>query len=253
MRNPLILKLQHGADLTEEDRVKLRSVTVKARQVNGRRDLTKEGEEPDGVRLVMSGFACRYKVLADGNVQILSYLAPGDICDLHVAVLRRMDHSIATLSPCEVIDIPQSTVDDLTTNHPRISRALRWATLVDQSIAREWLVSLGQRSAEQRLAHLICEMHVRLGTVGLVDDDGFEFPLTQADLGRTLGLSTVHVNRCLQNLRAQELITLRRGRLSLLDVAQLQAMCEFDAMYLHRSEGENRSGAIAEGAASYTM
>ena len=233
MHNPLIQKLEHGADLNEEDRVKLRSVSAKTRQVNSHKDIITEGDRPDDVRLVMSGFAYRYKILADGNRHIVAYLVPGDFCDLHVAILGAMDHSIATLSPCEIVEIPRTTIEDLTTNHPRIIRALWWATLVDAAITREWLVNVAQRSAEARIAHLFCELHVRLNLVGLVKGERFELPLTQREIGDTMGLSTVHVNRCLQELRGHGLIVLQSKTLKVLDIGRLRAFAGFNSDYLH--------------------
>ena len=233
MHNPFIRKLEHGADLTEADRVTLRNVTARTRYVDGHRDLVVEGDRPEDVRLVMSGFAYRYKMLANGQRHIMAYLVPGDICDLHVAILGEMDHSIATLCRCEIVDIPQSTVDDLTANHPRITRALWWATLVDEGITREWLVNVGQRPAEQRIAHLFCELHARLDSVGLVQSDRFELPLSQLEIADSMGLSAVHVNRCLQELRGRGLIVSRAKTLEILDLERLKAFAEFNPNYLH--------------------
>ena len=233
MPNPFIRKLEHGADLTEADRATLRTVTAKTRRVGGHRDLIAEGDRPEDVRLVMSGFAHRYKVLPNGRHQTLAYLVPGDICDLHVAILGEMDHSIATLCPCEIVDIPRTTVDDLTANHPRITRALWWATLVDEAITREWLVSLGQRPAEQRIAHLFCELHLRLSAVGLVTNDRFDLPLVQSEIAETMGLSPVHVNRCLQELRGRDLIVFKAKTLDILDLGRLRALAGFNPNYLH--------------------
>lgn len=233
MYNPLILKLEHGADLTEADRVTLRGVTARTRSVAAHQDIIKEGDRPDEVRLMMSGFACRYKVLADGRRQIMAYLVPGDFCDLHVAILGEMDHGIATLSPCEVVEIPRATIETLTRDQPRITRALWWASLVDAGTLREWLVNMGQRPAEQRIAHLFCELHARLNAVGLVKSDGFDFPLTQHELGDSMGLSTVHVNRTLQELRGRGLIAFRAKVLNILDVKRLSAFAGFSPNYLH--------------------
>lgn len=163
----------------------------------------------------------------------MAFLVPGDFCDLHVAILGAMDHGIATLSGCTVVDIPVLTVEDLTSNHARINRALWWATLVDEGILREWLVNMGRREAPQRLAHLFCELLVRLQTVNLAKDDSYDLPLTQSELGDTLGLSSVHVNRSLQGLRSQGLLTFERGRLSILDVPRLALFAGFDRSYLH--------------------
>ena len=233
MFNPLIQKLEHGASLTDADRAVLRSASSRSRFVGAHHDLIREGERPGSVHLILEGFACRYKSLSDGRRQIMAFLVPGDFCDLHVAILGAMDHGIATLSGCTVVDIPVLTVEDLTSNHARINRALWWATLVDEGILREWLVNMGRREAPQRLAHLFCELLVRLQTVNLAKDDSYDLPLTQSELGDTLGLSSVHVNRSLQGLRSQGLLTFERGRLSILDVPRLALFAGFDRSYLH--------------------
>src|SRR3954471_6132283 len=215
LSNPLIMKLEHGASLTNEDRATLRTLSAETRHAEARHDLIHEGDRPESVYLVMSGIACRYKILADGKRQILAFLIPGDFCDLHVAILGVMDHSICTLSPCTIVEVSRETIADLTVNHPRIPRALWWATLVDEGILREWLTGMGQRSSESQTAHLFCELLLRLQTVGLATPNSYHLPLTQTDLADALGISAVHLNRILQQLRADGLITLKRSVLTI--------------------------------------
>ena len=165
--------------------------------------------------------------------QIIAILIPGDFCDLHVAILGAMDHGIATLSPCTIVAIPRETIEELTTRHTRIMRALWWCTLVDEAILREWLVSMGQRPADQQAAHIFCELLVRFQSVGRAPRNGYEFPLTQDELGDALGLSLVHVNRTLQYLRESGLITLKGKVLTVLDVERLKQFAGFNPNYLH--------------------
>jgi CRP-like cAMP-binding protein len=213
--NPLVLKLQHGAHIIEE------------------------GDRPDDVHLVLDGFACRYKMMPNGSRQIMALLVPGDFCDLHVAILGEMDHGIATLSPCTMVEIPRATILDMTDHHPRIARALWWASLVDEGVLREWIVNLGQRDAEHRMAHLFCELLVRLRAVGRADEAGYELPMTQAELGDVLAISNVHVNRTLQTLREAGLIAFKGQRLTIPDVERLKAYAEFTPNYLHLAERED--------------
>ena len=243
MLNPLIAKLERGADLTAEDRARLASIVRNPRQVSSRRDLIHEGDTPSDVHLVIEGFACRYKDLPSGRRQIMAFLIPGDFCDFHVAILGEMDHGIRTLTPCTMVRIPRDAIEDLTDNYPRISRALWWCTLVDEAILREWLVNMGQRPAEQQAAHVFCELLVRLQSVGRATDASYVFPLTQAEFGDALGLSVVHVNRSLQHLRKENLIVLKEGVLTIPDVPRLKAFAEFNPNYLHlrpRSNGGPR-------------
>lgn len=239
MSNPLILKLQHGANLTDQDRATLEEASARTKRIDARQDIIREGDRPEDVHLVIEGFACRYKVLADGKRQIMALLVPGDFCDLHVAILGEMDHSIATLSACTMVHIPRATVLDLTQNHPRIAHALLWNTLVDEGVLREWLVNMNQRNADHRTAHLFCELLVRLQAVGRADETSFDLPMTQSELGDLLGLSTVHVNRTLQTLRDDGLIVLRSKRLTIPDVGRLKHYAQFTPNYLHLAKRMN--------------
>lgn len=233
MPNAVVQKLRHAAALSDDDERILDAACGDVREVPARQDLIREGERPSEVHAVLSGFACRYKTTPDGGRQIMGLLAPGDFCDLHIAVLGEMDHSIATLSESRVAFIPRTTVEMLVTTSPALSRALWWATLVDEATLREWLLNMGRRSAEQQVGHLICELLLRLRAVGLAPDDSFEMPLTQIELADTLGMSSVHVNRVTQLLRQHELITWRGRNLRVDDVAGLMALADFDARYLH--------------------
>ena len=232
MTNPLILKLDRSGLLTDADRATLSALCAPMRHVAADQDIVREGESGENVHLVLDGIACRYKILPEGRRQIIGLLLPGDFCDLQSAVLGEMDHSIATLTPCALVDIPQHVVDALTLDHSRIARALWWATLVDESVLREWLVNMGQRPADRRTAHLLCELLLRLQAVGRAEGDACDLPLTQTELGDILGLTNVHINRVLQDLRGRGLVALRERRLEIPDLAALQAFCGFDPAYL---------------------
>ncbi|MCG5249627.1 Crp/Fnr family transcriptional regulator [Methylorubrum extorquens] len=245
MANPLVLKLEHGADLTNEDRALLQSLSGTARRIQAHQDIIREGERPENVHLIMEGWACRYKQLPDGKRQIMAFLVPGDFCDLHVAILGEMDHNIGTAWGCNLVAIPRRIIDELVQSHPRIARALWWSTLADEGTLREWLVNLGQRQADRRMAHLFCELLVRLQTVGCTDEDGFEFPISQIDLSDALGITSVHVSRVLKELQAQSLVTWQNGRLRILDAPKLKAFSGFNDRYLHLTRRRN-GGAPSE-------
>lgn len=239
MSNPLIQKLEAFAPLPDADRRLLDETIRTTREVAPREDLIREGDAPDDVHLVLEGFACRYKLRPDGTRHIIAYLVPGDFCDLHVFILKTMDHNIGALSRCTIVDIPRGRVLELT-ERPAIARALWWAALVDEATLREWLVNIGARPAEQRVAHLLCELLLRLRTVGLANGDAYELPITQFDLADTMGLSLVHMNRVLQRLRAGDMITLKGRQLVILDIEGLMTFSEFNPNYLHLA---HRTGA----------
>ena len=172
----------------------------------------------------------------DGGRQILAYLVPGDLCDIHNFVLKTMDHAIGLLSPAKVAFIAPDAMLEIMERHPRVARALWWATLVDEAVLREWLVNLGQREAYERVAHLLAEMWLRLRAVGLAEGDSFRLPLTQRELGDTTGLTPVSVNRALQRLRAEGLITLEQKELVIHDTQALLNVSDFEPNYLHLNQ-----------------
>ncbi|EHP92744.1 transcriptional regulator, Crp/Fnr family [Methylorubrum extorquens DSM 13060] len=233
LTNPLIRKLERFAPLSDADRSLLEQICANPRIVPSQTDLVREGDRPDGVFVVLSGFACRHKLRANGARQINAYLLPGDLCDLDVAPLDEMDHTITTLSACKVVRLAPELIADLLTHHPQIARALRKNRLVDEATLREWLMNIGRRSAVERLAHLFCELLLRFRAVGLAPEDSYPLPLTQADLADTAGITSVHVNRSLKELRQGGLIELQGRQLTILDYARLRALAEFRANYLH--------------------
>ncbi len=195
--------------------------------------LIHEGSPSDSVYLVVSGLACRYKMLAGGRRQILGYLIPGDLCDIHFAIANRPDYSVVLTGGSSVARIPTWKISELMQRYPAVNRALSLASLVDAVILREWLLSVGQRDALQKLCHLFCEMAMRLEAIGGMNDDGsFELPVNQVTLADTLGLTSVHINRTLQRLRNEGLIRLCHRRLAILDRERLATIAGFDGAYL---------------------
>jgi len=233
MGNALTRKLESYEPLSTEDRHALNALVPRMRQVGAHVDLIREGDAPDKVLLILDGFACRYKVLPDGQRQIMAYLVPGDFCDLNVFILDEMDHNIGTISQCQVVDIQRKAIDEISTRHPSITRAFLWCALVDGAVLREWLVNMGARTPDQRIAHLFCELLTRLEVVGRVNDNSYAFPFTQSEIAETMGLSNVHVNRTIRELRALDLIKLKGRVLTILDVDRLKAYCRFTPNYLH--------------------
>lgn len=199
----------------------------------GGEDLACEGDRCDSVRIFLSGWACRYKTLEDGRRQILSFVLPGDTCDAHIYLLSSMDHSIATLTPVTYSELDGNAFERLMAADRSITDAFHCETLAARAIQREWAINLGRRDALERVAHIICELFERLRVVGLVEGSSFAFPVTQMDLADATGLSTVHLNRTLQELRAANLITLRDRSLTIHDLDALSTTAMFNPAYLH--------------------
>lgn len=233
MSNPLIRKLSSFADFSTEDKAALDALCSSRRSYDKHTTLIKEGDRPESVFLLLDGWAYRYKILPDGTRQVLAFLIPGDLCDINIFILKEMDHTIGLLSDAEVASIPKQALLAAMHERPQVAQALFWATLVDEATLREWLVNIGRRDAYESVAHLLCEMWLRMDQVGLVAGNKFKLPVTQEQLGDTVGLTSVHVNRTLQKMRAAGLIAIAGKTLEILDVEGLKSAAGFDPNYLH--------------------
>jgi CRP-like cAMP-binding protein len=244
MNNPLLRKLCNFTELSEEECRAVVDCCKDVRTVGAREDVISQGDRTGGVKLLLDGFACRYKTLEDGRRQIVAYFVPGDLCDLRVFILKRMDHSIGAIAPSRVATIAPENVLRLMHTYPALTRALWWSTLVEEAIAREWILNVGQRNALERTAHLFCELLYRFRAVGLNQGLSCTLPLTQVELAETLGLSPVHVNRTLQELRRQKLITLDDGTLTIQNLQALEELSFFNAEYLHQDYRADKPGDV---------
>lgn len=225
-------KLELFAPLSDSDRKLTESVGRNPRFFDAGTVLIHEGDNPEHVWLVMEGAAFRSKTLEDGSRTIFAFLLPGDLCDSHVFILDTMDHTITALSDCAVASVTRAQMIEMM-DRPAIARAIWFATLIDEATLREWLVNVGRRNAEERAAHLLCELHLRLASLGLTSDGEFEFPITQAELADTFGISAVHANRVLQSLRRANLVDIKSGSVKIPDVRKLREFCKFNPNYLH--------------------
>ena len=229
----LSLRLEAFTRLSQDDKAAIAELSKVSRVVAPRRDVIREGENPRYIHLMVDGWACRYKTLPDGRRQIVSFFVPGDFCDLNVYILKEMDHSVGAITRLSVADISRDDMDRLTASHPRVTQALWWEELVNVAIQREWTLNIGQRTAYERIAHLLVELFMRLRSVGLTQADSCDFPLTQTDLADATGLTAVHVNRTLQELRRDGLIELEKRRLRIPNLQKLKDVAMFNPNYLH--------------------
>lgn len=228
----IIDKLQTLGELPAADKSLIKTVLNDIRLVGARKDILREGDRPTHVHLLVSGWCCRYNIVVNGARQITAFLLPGDLCNSRATLLRQMDHGISTLTPAKVAFIAPSDMDELLAR-PLIARALWLAGLVDESALRAWMISLGKRDAAGRVAHLICELFVRLGVAGSTRPDGFDLPLTQEELGDALGLTPVHVNRVVRHLREAGMVSIKNRTVEITDFLKLQKTASFDPGYLH--------------------
>ncbi len=196
-------------------------------------DIIADGAHSAHCHVVLSGLACRYKVLPDGGRQIMAFLIPGDLCDAEIFILKAMDHGVAAITKTTTALIPAADMKALLRETSSLGEALWWGTLTDLGVLRERIVDEGRRSAYVRIAHLFYEMLVRYRMVALTDGNSFEFAITQSDLADATGLTPAHANRMLRKLRAEGLIVFTGGIVTIPDPADLKTAAHFDGEYLH--------------------
>src|SRR3954464_9747539 len=183
MPNALTRRLEEYIPLTDADRKELARLSSQpTHTIQPRRDPIREGDAPRSLYLILDGWGCHYRTLEDGRRQIVDFAVAGDLCDLNLFILDRMDHSIGAITRLQVAEIGREVLHRVVTTHPNITTAFWWQELVSKSIHREWILNVGQRSALERIAHLFCEMFLRLESVGLTDGYSCDFPATQQDI-----------------------------------------------------------------------
>lgn len=234
MDNRFVAKLSTLAPLSADDKSAVGNATRFVTRYRGRADMIREGDRPGPVFVMLEGWACRYKVLPNGTRQIVGLLMPGDCCDLHVALLAEMDHSIQTITPASVAKIERVEMDALLARHPNVAKAMYVSQLVDEGTMRAWITSMGRRSSVERLAHLMCELYIRARNIGLEVEPDFEMPLSQLLMADALGMTPVHLNRVLKELRLTGAMTISRGKAVIADPKLLVRLAGFDDSYLHR-------------------
>jgi CRP-like cAMP-binding protein len=231
--NPMIRKLESIFTLTDDERQALEALPMQLAVIKDHQDIVREGDRPSRSCLILSGFTATYKITGGGKRQIVSFGIPGDIPDLQSLHLKVLDISISTVSQCRVGFITHDDLRDLCTRYPRIAAAFWRETLIEGAIFREWVTNVGRREAYSRMAHLLCELLVRLRAVGLAEDTSCDLPITQGEFADALGITTVHVNRVLKELRADGLVELKGDWLNIPDWDRLKEVGEFDPTYLH--------------------
>ena len=229
----LLMKLRVRDLVSDEEERVLRGAVGEVKGFGAGRTIIRAGVTVSNCTLLIDGFIARYKDLADGQRQIMEVHVPGDFLDLHSFLLKRLEHNVGSLTPVRIALVPHDALRQITEDHPHLARLLWFSTLLDAAIHRERILSVGRRSAVARIAHLICELKLRLEVIGLSDGSRFALPLTQTDLADASGLTAVHVNRMLKRLRDDDLLTFRGGEVTIHDWDRLQRVAEFSADYLY--------------------
>lgn len=232
---PMLDRLAQRTSLSDGDADALLSLPYRRARFDPGAYIVRDGDKPDSCGVLLGGFVYRHKVTGDGARQILSIHMRGDIVGLHNSLLGYADHNVQALTHSELAIIPQPALLKLCAERPAIARAFWRETLVDASIFREWIVNIGRRDARQRIAHLFCEIALRQEAAGLCEFPNYAWPMTQEQVGDATGLTSVHVNRTLQSMRFDGLITTSKQRVTIADWAGLQTAGDFSRAYLHQS------------------
>ncbi|MCK1546839.1 Crp/Fnr family transcriptional regulator [Bradyrhizobium sp. 160] len=230
----LVQKLSKVNRLDQDDVLALQELSIHSKRVPAQQRFVRDGDRPSESCLIVDGFAFRSKLTPDGQRQILSLHMPGEIPDLQSLHLHVMDHDLTTLTECTLGFIKHDALRELNQRRPNVAAALWRETLIDSAIFREWIVNVGRRPARVRMAHLLAELYERLELIGRTTKGSFELPITQIELADCLGLSVVHVNRILQQLRHDGLVATERRTFHLLDKAKVEEVGQFEKIYLHQ-------------------
>jgi len=226
-------KVLRRDDLSAQEQQAVRDLVASTMRVAADKIVVRAGVPLKDSMILLEGWAARAKDLPSGQRQFAEIHLPGDFTDLHSFTLKRLDHDVVSITPCLFAIVPHERLKAMTERLPHLTRVYWFLTTLDAAIHREWALSLGRRSAISRMAHLFCELLVRLEIVGMTDGNSYEFPLTQVEVGESLGLTSVHVNRTLQELRRLKLIEVDNRRVRILDVDALKGVAQFDPTYLY--------------------
>jgi CRP-like cAMP-binding protein len=229
---PLVRKLGAFVALSEAEICVLEDLRKRRRTFVMGRDLVHQGQSDQAAYILMSGWACSYKIVENGQRQIIDFQIPGDFLGLRSVLLHLSDHSIEPVTDIEVTEVLKPDLLNAFASTPRLALAILWAASRDEAMVVEHLVDIGRRNAAERTAHFLLELGTRLTLIGMGSRAGFACPLTQYLMADALGLSAVHVNRVLRQLREAEMLTFRDGFVSFDDYERLTKFAEFDPTYL---------------------
>jgi CRP-like cAMP-binding protein len=235
MLSSLFLMGRHREDLSNEELNALEDAAGSVTTYAAREEMVHHGTDVTHSMLLVEGFVCRYMDGLDGERQLVALHVPGDFVDLHGFPLRRLDHDIASLTEVKVANYPHLALSKLILDHPNLGRMLWFSTLLDAAMHREWIFRLGRLGAIGRVAHFFAEIGRRLQMVGLSDGCSFPLPFHQSDLAEACGITAVHVNRVLRELRERKIVTFKNGQVVVSDILALHAIAEFDDGYLYPS------------------
>ncbi|MFC3643833.1 Crp/Fnr family transcriptional regulator [Aquibium oceanicum] len=229
----LYAMLERRDELSAIERKALASLSWRLRTYGDGDEIIGEGSEPTESCLLVEGLAARSRQLANGNRQLTAVHVPGDFVDLHGLLLKVMDHAVMALAPCKVAFAPHTELRRVAAELPHLGRMLFMCVAIDAAVQRNWIACMGRMDPLRHIAYLVCEVYRRLDVVGQVRDGAFEFPVTQSEVADLVGLSIVHTNRTIQELRASGYVTWQGNQVIVHDWDGLSRLAEFDPTYLN--------------------
>jgi CRP-like cAMP-binding protein len=238
----LIARLQYYSDLSDGERDALARLGGKVRSFAANSEIITAGQEMDAVLVMREGWAARFKLLEDGRRQILNILLPGDIFDLQVLVAAEADHSVVTVTSGSLYAVSPAAVREMLAGSGALTMAFWWTQVQEEAFLREQIIRNGRQSAQERIGHLLLELHRRAQIVNQASGDTMRLPLTQTQIADTLGLTPIHTNRVLRRLVRAGYIEMSRHWIRFLEPDALAQMCEFDPSYFHLDAFRMRLG-----------
>jgi CRP-like cAMP-binding protein len=230
----IVDRLRGYVSLNASDEQLLQTACRQVRPYRKGQHLIREGDQPGPVFVMLEGWAARFKILPNGNRQIIAFMMPGDFCDMHIGVLDEMDHDIEALTTATVATIQRPEMEALVEASPALTKAFWWSQLVEAAMLRATIVSLGRRNSLERVAHLLCELCFRLRNVAEESSEPYVMPFSQIVLADAVGMTPVHVNRVLRKLRLDGALEIGGASMTICDLAVLASVAGFDDNYLHR-------------------
>lgn len=227
------LKLRCRDAVSDDEEQALERACAGFREAKPKEVLVHERRPQTQSHLLLDGIVARQSTLSDGRRQIVALHVPGDFVDLHSFLVQSLEHDVVALTPVRIALFPHAGLRAITETHPHLARMLWLSTLLDAALHREWVLTVGRRTAKERVAHLLCELHARMKVVERTTGNSYQLPLSQTDIADACGLTNVHVNRVLRQLREAGLARFKTRTVEILDPDGLAAAAEFDPFYLH--------------------
>lgn len=240
--HPFVARLQHFVELSAVDLRALDAIIDGEIAIRRRRDLVVDGYEYRKLCFVKEGYAVRYKLLRNGKRQILNVILPGDVIGLPSSFFDRAVYSVSTISDLRMTVCLLNAYVQLCYQRPQFGLALSWIAVQEATTHAEHIINVGRRTPIERLSHFLLELHARLKAVGYAEERRFTLPFSQEVIADVLGLSVPHLNRMMQQLRAEKLIADQERQVEFIDAEAMQTLAHYQPLELAQIPRAGKSG-----------